>query len=283
MDTTQQKATPWFDLLDLVQLCPGQVPAVDDGEEQRKPAKSKTKPKTKPKTVAITGNTRLLLFAFAHHMNGATDETWVARRTLRHETQMVINTLDTAISNLKRAGLIRIRKDFDDSKLTFRHVWIIQRERLKSFVGDKISEEVIANVVKAAIEDGQSSLRCSPARVEQAKTALWKAAGSTLLEIKGLPNIADIADIADKVTLRVSVGTTTNVQASDDDTDSTTDDAEEADEEDDAEEADDDDPDDSDALDEDETDDSAYVKPVSSLSAETLAMLNRTFTDEDAV
>jgi TFIIE alpha subunit len=194
MDTTHQKQTPWFDLLELVRLCPGQVPADNEAG-----------------MVAITGNTRLLLFAFAQHAN-VTDETWVSRRTLHHETQMSINTLDTAISNLKRAGLLRVRKEFDDSRLTWRHYWIIQRERLKALVGDEISEELVANVVKAAIEDGQSRLRCSPARVEQAKTAIWKAAESTFMKIDELPIIGDKAD---KVLLYLSVGTKSEVDVPD--------------------------------------------------------------------
>jgi hypothetical protein len=175
-----QKQTRWFDLMVLTRLCPSQVPAV-----KAKQAKNKQVELT-PDTgmVAVTGNTRLLLFAFVQRADGFTDETWVARRTLLNDTQMSLNTLDAAISNLKRAGLLRIRKEFDETKVSFRHIWIVQRARLKELVGDEISEELIAKVVKAAIEDGQSSLNCSPARVEQTKSALWKAAGSTHLDIK---------------------------------------------------------------------------------------------------
>jgi energy-converting hydrogenase A subunit M len=187
MDNTQKQTTKWFDLLELARLCPGEVPVVQ--VKQTKNKQGETTPDTG--MVAVTGNTRLLLFALVQHAAGDTDETWVSRRTLRHETQMAINTLDTAISNLKRADLLRIRKEFDETKVSYRHIWIVQRARLAALVGERVNDKLIADTIKAVMEDRSSSLKCSQGRVEQTKSALYEAAGKTIIEIAVLNDFLD--------------------------------------------------------------------------------------------
>lgn len=186
-DTT--KPAKWFELLELVKLCPGEVPEVNPTV----PTKTQTpesdiatktrKRRVESGMVQIKGGTRILLFAFAHHADGNTNETWTSRRTLLAETATSINTLDGAIADLKRAGLLRIRKEFNQSKGTFRHIWILQRDRLALLAGEQIDVKVIEATVTAAINDGLSSIECSHARVEQTRSALYAAAGSTTIHI----------------------------------------------------------------------------------------------------
>lgn len=196
-DTTKQ--IKWFEILDLALLCPAEVPELTPTSPTKATGQSKsakaavstesdkaTKSRKRcvdPGMVQIKGSTRMLLFAFAKHADGKTNETWISRRKLLVETATTINTLDSAIAELKRAGLLRIRKDFDESRGTFRHIWILQRDRLAALAGEQVDEKLIIATVTAAINDGSSSIECSRARVEQTRSALYVAAGSTRISI----------------------------------------------------------------------------------------------------
>jgi len=125
----------------------------------------------------------MVLWAITQHISGESNETFVSRRALWTEAGIDESTLDRAIADLKDAGLLRVRKQYQESG-KWKHFWIIQRERLKELVGDRIDDALLIRILDSAKTDGEASLEVSAARVQQVSSRLKSLAGDIWIEIE---------------------------------------------------------------------------------------------------
>lgn len=211
---SQQDPRPYLDLLDLVRLCPGEVPDVKRGGTA---------------TISITGTRRLLLWALAQHADGKTDVTYVGERTLRAEIQCDRTTLIRGARALKDAGLVTATQRLSSPGHYSTNVWTINRRLLLDLVGPKQDDAGLVNALDLLRREGEVRVTTKVARKEQVKSTLYRLAGEmqivitedglyngsvTLLvrpapEAKMIAEPVDLAAESDPPDLKASAATTT--------------------------------------------------------------------------